>query len=111
VKNVFEAVHHLLNEKGFFIIQTIHPLAVVSENYGYQDGWKDGSWEGFNDEFTNPPPWYFRTLNSWKNLFKKQEINLIEIVEPKFSTTQNFASIIFVGQVVNASSDVFLSDQ
>lgn len=98
VNDVFQSIAELLHPDGYFIIQTIHPLAVGFEEQ-YEDGWRTGSWAGFNQQFTNPPPWYFRTLETWKALFADHGIDLREILEPLLPGTDTFASIIFVGQV------------
>ncbi len=99
VNHIFQSVKHLLNDNGFFIIQTIHPIAGCGEAE-YKDGWRAGSWAGFNPKFTNPPPWYFRTLETWKSLFMQYEIRLSEILEPVNPKTGTFASIIFIGEVI-----------
>ena len=97
VEYVFRSITHLLNEDGFFIIQTIHPHSVKG-NEQYEDGWREGSWAGFSDRFTDPPPWYFRTLDSWKELFREYHISLSDIREPIHPTHGTFASIIFIGE-------------
>jgi len=54
---------------------------------------------GFNESFTNPPPWYFRTLETWKELFQKNGIHLSKILEPINPKTKAFTSIIFIGKI------------
>jgi len=98
VSDVFRSISGLLNDDGFFIIQTLHPDTKSDE---YEDGWKEGSWVGFNDKFTDPPPWYFRTLASWKALFLNHGMILTEIQEPINPKTQTFASIVFISQLVS----------
>ena len=98
VHQVFQSIPSLLNQDGFFIVQTIHPLAACGKE-AYKDGWREGSWAGFNNQFTNPPPWYFRTLETWKALFKQNKISLSQIVEPLNPVTNTFASIIFIGSI------------
>lgn len=98
VTKIFNCVTDLLNEDGYFIIQTIHPISGCGDA-NYEDGWRKGSWKGFSDSFTNPPPWYFRTLETWKALFQHNGLNLIEILEPLDPKTKTFASIIFIGKM------------
>lgn len=98
VNELFKLFYQLLEEDGIIIIQTLHPFSKYS-GYEYKDGWRKGSWEGFSNKFTNPPPWYFRTLDTWKNLFHKNRIELCEILEPKNPLTKTFASIVFVGKI------------
>ena len=49
---------------GHLVIQTLHPY-IVCGNEPYKDGWREGSWKGFAETFSNPAPWYYRTLESW----------------------------------------------
>jgi len=97
VTKIFKCVTDLLNKDGYFIIQTIHPVSGCGDA-NYKDGWRKGSWTGFSDSFTNPPPWYFRTLETWKELFQQNGLSLSEILEPLDPKTKTFASIIFIGK-------------
>lgn len=104
VTKVFEWVSHVLNDNGFFIVQTIHPVSGCGDAE-YQDGWRKGSWTGFSDNFSNPPPWYFRTLETWKELFRDNGFSMSEILEPLNPKTKAFASIIFVGKMANSKME------
>ena len=97
VNYIFQSVLDLLNENGFFIVQTIHPISGCGDEE-YKDGWRKGSWKGFSEEFSNPAPWYFRTLETWKLLFKDNKMSLSEIREPLNQVTKTFASIIFISK-------------
>lgn len=99
VSDVFGSVSSLLEEGGFFIVQTLHPN-IKSNEYEVKDGWREGSWAGFNSKFTNPPPWYFRTLTSWKALFKENGLKISEVLEPINLISETYASIVFIGQIV-----------
>lgn len=98
VEGVFRAVPSLLNAHGSFIVQTLHPVVACGDR-PYQDGWREGSWAGFNPDFTDPPPWYFRTLESWIMLFIEHQFRLLEVREPLHPQTQKPASVIFVAVV------------
>lgn len=98
VEQLFQHVPSLLNEGGAFIIQTIHPVAGCG-NLAYADGWREGSWAGFSDHFTDPAPWYFRTLDSWRALFRENGFTLCDIVEPVNPKTNLAASIVFIGEL------------
>jgi len=98
VINIFKYIPHMLNNHGYFIIQTIHPITGCG-NVNYEDGWRKGSWSGFSDDFTNPPPWYFRTLETWKALFRLSGIELSEILEPLNPQNDEAASVIFIGKL------------
>lgn len=97
VEGVFGAVPRMLNRNGSFIVQTIHPVAGCG-NLPYQDGWREGSWDGFGPAFTDPAPWYFRTLETWRSLFLKNGLRLIETREPIHPITQQPASAIFIAE-------------
>ncbi len=96
VITLFEKIPFLLNNGGSFIIQTIHPVVGCGDSI-YKDGWRGGSWGGFSDKFSNPAPWYFRTIKSWKSLFLSNGFSIDKIVEPLNKETQLPASILFIG--------------
>lgn len=96
VIHLFEQVPCLLKETGSFIVQTIHPLIDCGVEK-YNDGWRKGSWTGFNEKFSNPAPWYFRTMETWKALFINNGFTLSKIVEPLNQKTNAIASVIFIG--------------
>lgn len=95
VTHVFQQVASLLNEGGAFIVQTLHPQ-VACAGHAYQDGWREGSWAGFSELFTDPAPWYFRTLDSWQALFTDNGLSLHARIEPVNPKTNAPASIIFI---------------
>jgi 2-polyprenyl-3-methyl-5-hydroxy-6-metoxy-1,4-benzoquinol methylase len=98
VESIFAAVPSLLTSGGTFIVQTLHP-ALACGNEPYRDGWRAGTWNGFSDAFTDPAPWYFRTLGSWVNLFRRAGLRLLELREPLHPITAAPASVIFVADV------------
>ena len=85
----------ILANKGIFIVQTLHPCQVKAN----VDGWQQGSWQGFDNSFSDPAPWYFRTHDSWQTLFAKHGFSLIETKQPINPLNQTPASIIFIGQL------------
>lgn len=96
VDAVFKYISRILDDGGFFIVQTMHPVTACGD-FKYADGWREGTWAGFNDNFTNPAPWYFRTMETWQNLFLLNGFVLNEIQEPLDVKTDKAASVIFVG--------------
>ncbi|MDQ2989048.1 MAG: class I SAM-dependent methyltransferase [Pseudomonadota bacterium] len=96
VEGVCGAARSLLNPGGAFIVQTLHPL-IACGDAPYQDGWREGSWAGFSDDFTDPPPWYFRTLESWVALFAASGLRLLDMREPVHPRTGKPLSVILVG--------------
>jgi len=97
VEGIFRAALSLLHPHGSFIVQTLHP--VLAGDFPYRDGWRKGSWAGFSTDFTDPSPWYFRTLESWIKLFMDNGFRLREVREPIHPKTQKPASVIFIGVV------------
>jgi 2-polyprenyl-3-methyl-5-hydroxy-6-metoxy-1,4-benzoquinol methylase len=85
----------LLEPGGALIIQTLHP-GVAGGDQPYQDGWRTGSWAGFSDDFSDPAPWYFRTLATWVELIASSGLRLMEMREPMHPTTGQPASVIFI---------------
>jgi 2-polyprenyl-3-methyl-5-hydroxy-6-metoxy-1,4-benzoquinol methylase len=100
VEHLFNVIPSILNDDGYFIIQTLHPHTSCDE-LPYIDGWREGSWTGFCGEFCDPAPWYFRTIESWFNLFHNHGFTLNQINEPTNLKTGKAASLIMVGSVAN----------
>lgn len=103
VETLFKAVPSILAPNGAFIVQTLHPL-VSCGNSPYQDGWREGSWDGFGPDFKDPAPWYFRTLSSWVTLFRRSGFRLLEISEPVHPKTHKPASVIFIAETTANNS-------
>ena len=99
VESVFRTLPRLLNPRGAFIVQTLHPV-VVNDDFPYQDGWREGTWAGIGiaDDIGNPAPWYFRTLESWIGLFSKNGFRVRELREPIHPVSMRPASVIFIGK-------------
>jgi 2-polyprenyl-3-methyl-5-hydroxy-6-metoxy-1,4-benzoquinol methylase len=97
VDNLIARVPRLLTPGGALIIQTLHPALAVGE-LPYVDGWRDGSWSGFSDDFSDPAPWYFRTTESWIRLLRQSGFRLVELREPLHPISSKPASIIFVAE-------------
>jgi SAM-dependent methyltransferase len=97
VLDVFAALPALLNPGATFIVQTLHPLQACGDQ-PYVDGWRRGSWDGFSSDFTDPAPWYFRTLESWVRLFDRHGLRLRELREPVHPATGKPASVLFVAE-------------
>ena len=95
VEQVLAAAPSLLNPGGALVVQTLHPVSACGER-PYEDGWRDGSWAGFDPAFTDPAPWYFRTLQSWAALFPKHGLRLMEQREPMHPVSGIPASVVFI---------------
>jgi 2-polyprenyl-3-methyl-5-hydroxy-6-metoxy-1,4-benzoquinol methylase len=95
VEGVIRRTPDLLERDGALIIQTLHPL-VATGDQPYEDGWRHGSWAGFSSDFSDPAPWYFRTVETWKDLITECGFGSIEVREPLHPATGKPASIIFI---------------
>jgi 2-polyprenyl-3-methyl-5-hydroxy-6-metoxy-1,4-benzoquinol methylase len=95
VAALLQAVPRLLAPAGTLIVQTLHPVMACGEA-PYRDGWRAGSWQGFSTDFTDPAPWYFRTLQSWVQLHVTSGLRLLEMREPLHPASGRPASVIFV---------------
>lgn len=98
VERLFRAVPSLLNPGGHFIVQTLHSREACGEQ-PYEDGWREGSWTGFNSGFRDAPPWYFRTLESWRELFASSGLKLVSETWPIHPLTGRPASVVFCASV------------
>ena len=94
VEQLFKAVPSLLRPDGRFVVQTLHPQEACGD-LPYQDGWRDGSWAGFSSRFGAAPPWYFRTLESWRALFSASGMRLVSESWPIHPHTGRPASVVF----------------
>lgn len=98
VEHVFSKVPSLLNKSGEFIVQTLNPSEACGDE-AYKDGWRQGSWQGFDEAFVNPAPWYFRTEESWRELFRRSGFTRLEVNEPLHPHTGRAASTVFVATI------------
>jgi SAM-dependent methyltransferase len=103
VEQVLRAVRRFLRSDGRLIIQTLHPHTAGGTAGGdapYADGWREGSWAGFSAglsaSFSNPAPWYFRTLQTWLQTLRSAGFVVMEMREPVHPQTQKPASVLFV---------------
>lgn len=90
----------LLNDGGSFVIQTLHPVTAGGDE-PYRDGWRKGSWAGFSEDFTDPAPWYFRTIEGWTRLIRDSGLKLADLREPVHPVTGKPASLILIAEVSN----------
>jgi len=100
VEHVFSIIPKILNDNGCFIIQTLHPHACCGD-LPYLDGWREGSWQGFSEAFVDPAPWYFRTLESWFDLFSGSGLTLDRVAEPVNKKTGKPASLLMIGRLAS----------
>lgn len=99
VKELLTKIHTFIKPGGSLVIQTLHPYTACGD-LPYTDGWREGSWKGFSQQFSDPAPWYFRTMESWVKLFGECGYNIKVIGEPIHPVTGKPASVIFTCQPV-----------
>ncbi len=91
---LFAALPALLAPQGSVLVQTLHPM-LICPDHPYKDGWREGSWAGFSPSFRTPAPWFFRTLESWVQLFQRHGLVVRELREPIDPLSGQPASVIF----------------
>jgi 2-polyprenyl-3-methyl-5-hydroxy-6-metoxy-1,4-benzoquinol methylase len=100
VEGLLAAAPLLLEPRGAFIIQALHPIIACGEG-PYQEGWRKGSWAGIAADFGEPAPWYFRTLEGWLGLIRRHGLQLLAVREPLHPRTGTPASVIFIAGVTD----------
>lgn len=100
VPALLRALPALLTPQGHFVLQTLHPV-MASREVPYADGWRDGSWAGFSAEFTDPAPWYFRTIGSWIDVLTTSGFSVTQLHEPLHPDTGMPASLLITAAVQN----------
>lgn len=108
VAGLVRQLPRLLRAGGALVVQTLHPLVATGEE-PYRDGWREGSWAGFGPAFTDPAPWYFRTLESWVGLLTQSGLRVVEVREPLHPRTQRPASVILVAEAGGSATTPALS--
>lgn len=94
VESLLTHLHTWLARGGNIIIQTLHPFNTAND-HPYTSQWLPGSWKGFSENFRQPAPWYFRTLENWLATFGKTGYTLSNLREPLHPVTGRPASILF----------------
>lgn len=78
---VLETLRDVLNPRGRLLIQTVHPW-IANGAERYVDGWRVEEFADFGAGFTEPMPWYFRTLCSWIDAVSSAGFRIARIDEP-----------------------------
>lgn len=75
------AARALLRTPGILLVQTVHPW-VARGDAPYLDGWRVETFADFGDGFSEPMPWYFRTLSSWLAAIRANGFAIDALAEP-----------------------------
>lgn len=97
VDGIVQRAPAMLEPRGSFIVQTLHPV-IACGDMPYEDGWRTGSWAGFNEAFSDAAPWYFRTMDTWLDLFTDSGLRMVEVREPVNPRSGKPASVIFIAE-------------
>jgi SAM-dependent methyltransferase len=100
VDGLLRAAPTYLRRGGALVVQTVHPVMACGD-MPYADGWRAGSWAGFSSDFTDAPPWYFRTVGSWIALLAKHGLRLAAMREPVHPRTGKPVSLILIAQLAS----------
>lgn len=90
-----ETLHRLLEPSGCLLIQTMHPWR-ADDAAGYRDGWRVENFAGFGEGFSQPMPWFFRTLESWLNLLTQTGWRLQWLQEPLHPQSEQPVSLLLL---------------
>lgn len=93
-ENLLTALPSLINPGGQLFIQTLHPDSRKAID-DYTTGWKEGSWDGLGDQFTQPYQWYFRIMEDWLQLLQQSGFKNISTTEVLHPYSAKPLSVIF----------------
>lgn len=95
VKDLLAGFRDLLKPGGSLVIQTVHPWPACGDQ-PYRDGWREETFEGWDDGFTAAMPWFFRTLSSWFAELSAANFRVTALIEPVDSAAARPLSLILV---------------
>lgn len=101
-EHLLQVIQNHMVQRRLLIIQTLHPLSLMSEIFMYKNQWLEDSWKGLPATFSSPHQWYFRTLEGWLETFSKSGLSLLSIKEPKAAKSSKPSSIIYTLTASNA---------
>ena len=94
---VLETLRDVLNPRGRLVVQTVHPW-VANGLERYVDGWRVEEFADFGAGFTEPMPWYFRTLSSWIDAISLAGFRIVRIDEPIDASSGRPLSLLIEAQ-------------
>jgi 2-polyprenyl-3-methyl-5-hydroxy-6-metoxy-1,4-benzoquinol methylase len=90
---LLSALRTRLSSRGVLLINTLHPWSEIGQG-SYQDGWRTETFAAI-EGFTEPMPWYFRTLASWLELLRKSHYRVEQLSEPAHPESHEPLSLLF----------------
>ncbi|WP_205527198.1 class I SAM-dependent methyltransferase [Solimonas sp. K1W22B-7] len=81
-------LHELRKADGRLLIQTLHPGTEPGE------GWREERFEGFGSGFPATMPWYFRSMEAWREALRAGGWGDIVISEPRHPRSGAAASLL-----------------
>jgi 2-polyprenyl-3-methyl-5-hydroxy-6-metoxy-1,4-benzoquinol methylase len=104
VRTPLRAAHARLAAGGLLFVQTVHPWIARGDG-PYADGWRLETFAGFGAAFSEPMPWYFRTLGSWAAALHDAGFRVTRWMEPIHpGTGQPLSLLIHATRVDDALS-------
>jgi SAM-dependent methyltransferase len=103
VESLLAALPRYLRRRRHLAIQTLHPRTACGAA-AYEDGWREGNWQGFGPHFKDPAPWYFRTLESWQRMLRRCGFDLMETREPKLPGSSEPVSVLFLCKALEVTA-------
>lgn len=95
VEDALRGARALLKPGGALVIQTVHPWTARGDE-PYRDGWRTEQFAAFGSGFTEPMPWYYRTLESWLTALRQAGLGVDAVREPMHPETGEPASLILI---------------
>lgn len=94
---VLRALRSVVEARGALIIQTVHPWTAKGDGE-YRDGWRTETFAGFGVGFSEPMPWYFRTLASWMSVLRAGGYQVEELREPTHPETGDPLALLLIAR-------------
>jgi 2-polyprenyl-3-methyl-5-hydroxy-6-metoxy-1,4-benzoquinol methylase len=95
IDGLFRHLRSLLAPAGTLLIQTPHPWMACGDA-PYADGWREETFQGWQQTFASAMPWYFRTLESWVRELNDAGLLMKEAREPLNPATGRPLSLLLV---------------
>lgn len=89
------ALRSSLGPGGLVFIQTVHPFTACGDE-PYKDAWRTETFSSLGEGFSEPMPWFFRTVASWHASLTASGLRIRECMEPLHPDSGRPLSLLFV---------------